>query len=111
MQMLRGSHQQLGTHPLKDSQGKIGCRAVIHGDDDNPAKNTAKENGNPLGAIFSPDHYAIALGDPLGVQVACEAPGHVQNYAVSKRFGAVSVALPAVALAAMRRVVLQEEFG
>ena len=110
MQVPPRPHQQFRRDLLKDSHGKIGRGSVIHGHNNHSAESAPEEHRRPLGAVFAPNHHAVAFCYPPRLQFAGEAPGHLQDFAVGKRFRAISAPLPVGALVTMCPKILQEEF-
>ncbi len=57
-----------------DARGELGRSVGIEWNGKNSAQHAAVENGDPVGAVFSPQDYAVAGGDVARDEQRCEAP-------------------------------------
>src|ERR1700741_4536791 len=101
--------QQSGIYLVTDSFGEVGGGARIHGNDHHTAERASEEGGDPFGAVFSPEHAAIALYDGALIQVARDRRPHFHDLAIGERLGPIAAPLAVRALVRMRSKILQKE--
>lgn len=74
---IAGAKNEFGAHLLADAPSKVFGGGIIDRDGDHARNGTCQKNGNPFGAVGTPDKYRIAFHDVAGGEFAGELVGDV----------------------------------
>src|ERR1700746_1917144 len=89
---------------MKNARRKVERCPVVHGNDHYSCDRASEESCHPLGAILSPKHYPVTLGEVARLQFMGETRRHFCYLTIGPAFGAVSALLD---VGALRAVVLE----
>jgi hypothetical protein len=104
--MCSRSYEHLRANLMEDTHRKIRRSSIIHRDDNYSAQDTSEKSSDPFSAILTPDHQAIALGNPALLEDPRKTSRAVQYLAVGKRVRAISTTLPVGTLIRVRAKIL-----
>ena len=83
-QQERVADGEFGVDVRGHARGKIGGSGGVERNGQHPAQQAAVEGGDPLGAVFSPQQYAVALADALRGQERGKTAGEARQIAIRR---------------------------